>query len=199
MKEQEDSLWVGRPVTLTRALSQVMPDSGSLQMPIWSQRLLALISSPHVHIKGKSTEGFLIPRIAFFLHRFLSEKYLRRLQEVQNWWRKTASNFTVKGLWSWDDNSFRIFSEHENCLLTDCQMRRLLRNLGFREHRPEDFWIYLFFWSCHKIYSWKGIVGRLKISSSYEWMSWFWFASKSWRRRRRRFHPPTVPSSSAKP
>lgn len=142
--------WDG-PVTLTRALSEVMPDSGSLQMPIWSQRLLAIISSQHVHIKGKSTEGFLIPRIAFFLHRFFSEKYLRRLQEVQNWLRKTASNFTVKGLWSRGDNSFRIFSEHENCLLTDCEMRRLLRNLDFREHRPEDFWIHYFFWSCHKI------------------------------------------------
>lgn len=163
IKEEEDSLWVGWPVTLTPVFSEVMPDCGSLQIPIWSQRLLAVISSPRVHIRGKSTKDVHIPRMTVLLHRFRCEKYLRQLQEAQRWWRKTASKFTVKGLLSLDDNHFQnLYGTFLGCYTILTFVNVTQKTIGG-----------ILFWSSQKMYAWKGVIGHLKTTSSYEWMSWF--------------------------
>lgn len=92
-----------------------MADSGTSQMPIWMHRLLSVISSLHVHIQGKCSNGTLIPRIPFYLLRFVweneSDRCRRFLIEIFLFWILIYfSNPT------WENCSFSAFDPSQRCI-----------------------------------------------------------------------------------
>lgn len=184
--------WVGWPVTLTPVFSEVMSELGSLQIPIWSP--LAVISSLHVHVKGRSTGG------GFWFREWL---YFSTGFSVENTWnscrrRKTDEEKLLDQKldhWVWMVTALESIW---NLKIVVVWLWRLLHNFHFHERHPKDYWIH-FFLVLHKMYARKGVIGRLKITSSYEWMSWFWLASKNGRSRRRREGGESIPQVAPPP